>query len=38
MAQADIPTVDRMAKGSYWEYHFRKQKEGAYDSGLSFDL
>jgi hypothetical protein len=38
MAQADIPTVDRMAKGSYWEYHFRKQKEGAYDSGLDFDL
>jgi hypothetical protein len=30
MAQADIPTVDRMAKGTYWEYYFRKQKEGAF--------
>ncbi len=38
MAQMDMPAVDRMAKGTYWEYHFRKQKEGAFESGLEFDL
>ena len=29
--------VDRMAKGTYWEYHFHKQKEGAFESGLDLD-
>jgi hypothetical protein len=37
MMQLDMPTVDRMAKGTYWEYHFYKQKEGAFESGLDLD-
>jgi len=37
MMQLDMPTVDRMAKGTYWEYHFHKQKEGAFESGLDLD-